>query len=94
MKRNMGLLDRTIRLLLTIVIAILYQTKVITGTLAIVLLVIAVIFLITSLFGFCPVYALLGISTIKKRAKEAREIKEKGAATRKARRGRKARKKR
>ncbi len=65
MKRNIGTVDRVIRLLLAIVIAVLYQIGVIKGTLGIVLIVIAVIFLLTSIAGFCPLYALLGISTKK-----------------------------
>lgn len=66
MKKNMGQTDRIIRIIAAIVIAVLYFAHVITGTLAIVLGVIAVIFLVTSLIGFCPLYTLLGVSTKKK----------------------------
>jgi len=45
----------------------LYYTNVITGTLAIVLLVFAGIFLLTSLFSFCPLYVPFGINTCKKK---------------------------
>ncbi len=65
MKKNMGKMDRNIRILLAVVLAILYFTKVITGTLAIVGLVVAIVFLATSLLNFCPLYSILGINTAK-----------------------------
>ena len=66
MKKNMGTIDRSIRTILAIVVAILYFTSNISGITAIVLGIIAIIFLITSFVGFCPLYTLLGISTLKK----------------------------
>ncbi len=63
MRKNMGTADRVIRTLLAIVIAILYFTNVIGGTLALILGIIAVIFLLTSLVSYCPAYLPLGIST-------------------------------
>ncbi len=63
MKKNMGITDRIIRTLIAVVIAILYFTHIITGTLGIVLLVLAVVFLLTSLVSFCPLYTLLGINS-------------------------------
>ncbi len=66
MKKNMGAIDRSIRTILAIVVAILYFTGNISGITAIVLGIIAIIFLITSFVGFCPLYTLLGISTLKK----------------------------
>lgn len=66
MKANMGLLDRAIRLIITFVIFGLYYANVISGTLAIVLIVVAGIFFLTSLMGFCPLYTIFGISTRKK----------------------------
>ena len=63
MKKNMGSADKIIRIIIAIVIAILFYTNVISGTLGIVLLVLAGVFVLTSLIGFCPLYALLGIST-------------------------------
>jgi hypothetical protein len=65
MKKNMGNADRIIRTLIVVLIAVLYYTNVISGTLAIVLGVVAVIFLLTSLLGFCPLYTIAGISTCK-----------------------------
>lgn len=63
MKVNMGTTDKIIRVLVAIIIGGLYFANVITGTLAIVLLTLAVIFLLTSLAGFCPIYAIFGIKT-------------------------------
>ncbi len=63
MKANMGSTDRGIRVVIAIVIAALYFTDVITGTLGIVLLVLAAVFVVTSLVSFCPLYAPFGLST-------------------------------
>lgn len=62
---NMSTVDRIIRALLAIAIAVLYFTGRISGVAAIVLGVIAVVFLLSSLFAKCPAYSLLGISTRK-----------------------------
>ena len=59
----MGSTDKTIRVIIAVIIAGLYLFNIISGTLAIVLLIIAAIFLLTSIFSFCPLYALFGIST-------------------------------
>ncbi len=66
MKKNMGTIDRTIRILLAIIIAVLYFTNQISGLAAIILGIIAIAFLITSIVGYCPLYVPLKISTIKK----------------------------
>ena len=66
MKKNMGTIDKAVRILAAVVIAILYFMGIITGTTAIILLVIAAIFILTSFMSFCPLYAPFGISTIKK----------------------------
>ena len=65
MKKNMGSADRMIRVIVAIVIAILYFTNVITGTLGIVLLAVGAIFLLTSIVSFCPLYAPFGLKTCK-----------------------------
>lgn len=65
MKLNIGSPDRIIRILVAVVIAVLYFTGVISGTLAVVLLVFAGIMLITAVVGLCPLYALFRISTKK-----------------------------
>jgi len=64
----MGTIDRIIRVLVAIVIAVLYFTGKISGTLGIVLLVVAGIFLLTSIIRFCPAYLPLGIKTCKDKA--------------------------
>lgn len=66
MKQNMGGADRAIRLIVAAVIAVLYFTHRISGTMAIVLAVVAVIFVVTSSVSFCPAYLPFGISTRKK----------------------------
>jgi len=63
MKKNMGTIDRTIRVALAITVGVLYYFGVIGGTLAIVLEVVAVIFILTSIFGFCPLYLPFKIRT-------------------------------
>jgi hypothetical protein len=67
MKANMGNVDRVIRAIIAAVIAILFFTKVISGTLGIVLLVLGGVFLLTSFISFCPLYLPFGISTRKKK---------------------------
>ena len=68
MKKNMGIADRVIRIVIAVVIAALYFTKTepVTGTLGIILLVIGAVFLLTSVISFCPLYTLVGIKTCKK----------------------------
>ncbi|GAB5408969.1 MAG: hypothetical protein BalsKO_13340 [Balneolaceae bacterium] len=65
MKKNMGTADRIIRLVIVIIIATLYFTGTISGTVAIVLGVLAVIFALTSLVSTCPLYMPFGLSTCK-----------------------------
>lgn len=65
MKKNMGNADRIIRVIIAVIIAALYFSNVISGTLGIVLLVLAGIFVLTSLMSFCPLYAPFGLSTCK-----------------------------
>jgi hypothetical protein len=67
MKKNMGSTDKIIRILIAIVIGVLYYTGTISGTTALVLGIFAVIFVLTSLISFCPLYLPLGISTCKKK---------------------------
>lgn len=69
MKKNMGMADRIIRFLIAAVIVVLYLTNVISGTLAIVLLVLAAIFVLTSFISFCPLYLPFGISTCPSKEK-------------------------
>lgn len=63
MKKNMGNPDRIIRILLAVTFAVLYFTNIITGTFGIVLLVLACVFVLTSLISFCPLYTLAGLNS-------------------------------
>ena len=65
MKKNMGGMDRSIRFIVAAVVAVLYFTGMVQGTLAYVLLGLAGIFIITSFISFCPLYALVGLNTCK-----------------------------
>ena len=65
MKKNMGSADKTIRVLIAVIIAILYWKDIIPGTLGIILLAVAVIFVLTSLISFCPLYSIFKINTCK-----------------------------
>lgn len=66
MKKNMGSADQIIRILIAVGIAVLYLTGTISGTLALILGVLAVVFVATSFMSFCPLYLPFGISTRKK----------------------------
>lgn len=66
MKKNMGVADRIVRTLLAVLVAVLYFTDQISGIAAIILGIFAVIFLLTSLASFCPLYAPFKLSTAKK----------------------------
>ena len=63
MKKNMGNADRIIRTIMAAIIAVLYFTGTITGTVGIVLLILAGVFVLTSFVSFCPLYAPFGISS-------------------------------
>jgi len=65
MKKNMGSSDKIIRVIVAMIALALYFTETVTGTLGIVMLVISVIFVLTSLVSFCPLYAPFGLSTCK-----------------------------
>ena len=66
MKKNMGSMDKGIRILLAVIIGVLIFTNQVTGVLAIVLGIFAIVFLLTSFVGFCPLYAPFKLSTLKK----------------------------
>lgn len=70
MKKNMGSTDRVIRFIIAAVIAVLYFTNVISGTLGLVLLVLAAVFVLTSFISFCPLYAPFGLSTCSAKDKK------------------------
>jgi hypothetical protein len=63
MKKNMGTADRIIRVIIAAVVVTLFFTNVITGTLGIILLVLAGVFVVTSFVSFCPLYTIFGMNT-------------------------------
>lgn len=65
MKKNMGSADRIVRIVLAVIFAALFFTGTVTSTLGYVLLALGVIFVLTSVISFCPLYAPFGISTCK-----------------------------
>jgi hypothetical protein len=66
MKKNVGTIDKMIRIAIAITILIMYYTNLISGTTAIIGLSLSIIFILTSLIGFCPLYFPFKISTKKK----------------------------
>ena len=67
MKKNVGIIDRAVRIMLAILILGLYFAQIISGTLAIVLLVLSGVFIITGLMRFCPLYYPFGFNTWNKK---------------------------
>lgn len=65
MKKNMGSLDKSVRVIIAVVVAMLYFTGQISGTVASILGILAIIFILTSLIGTCPLYLPFGLSTKK-----------------------------
>ena len=65
----MGTIDRVVRTLLAITVLVLFLLDMITGTAAIILGIFAVIFLLTSFLGFCPLYLPFGLKTFRKDSK-------------------------
>jgi len=63
MKKNMGSIDKVIRILVAVVFVALYFMQVVTGTLGIILLALAAVFVLTSFISFCPLYWPFGINT-------------------------------
>jgi hypothetical protein len=66
MTQNMGNMDRILRVAIAFVIGVLYFSGTISGTVAIILGVLAVVFVLTSAISFCPLYLPLKLSTKKK----------------------------
>jgi hypothetical protein len=65
LKKNMGTLDRTIRLVIAAAVVTLYFTGNLSGLAAIILGILAIIFVVTSFFSFCPLYLPFGLTTRK-----------------------------
>ncbi|WP_405370122.1 MULTISPECIES: DUF2892 domain-containing protein [unclassified Nonlabens] len=63
MKKNLGTIDRIIRILFAVVVSVLFFTNVVTGTLGVILLIVGGVLLATSFMNFCPLYAVLGINS-------------------------------
>lgn len=70
MKKNMGIIDKLVRVSVAVVIGILYFGGLISGTAAIVAGALAVIFILTSFMSFCPLYLPFGINTLGKRKRQ------------------------
>jgi len=68
MKKNMGNIDRVLRILIAAVFAYLYFGGIVTGTLGIVLVALGGVFVLTSLVSFCPLYTLVGLNTCPRKA--------------------------
>jgi hypothetical protein len=66
MKKNMGSADKIIRFILAAVFVYLWYAGIVSGTLGIVLLVLAGVFVLTSVVSFCPLYTLVGVKTCKR----------------------------
>ncbi|HKK12863.1 MAG TPA: DUF2892 domain-containing protein [Flavobacteriaceae bacterium] len=67
MKRNMGNVDRIIRILVAIIIVYLYVTEIVSGISGVILLLLAGTLVLTSLISFCPLYGVFGLSTRKRK---------------------------
>lgn len=67
MKKNVGNTDRIIRIVLAVVLAVLYFTGITKGALGIALIIVAIVFLLTSFIRFCPLYTIFGIKTTCKK---------------------------
>lgn len=67
MKKNMGNIDRIIRVIAAIVFSALYFTGTVTGTVGLVLVILGAVFLATSFISFCPLYTLFGVNTCEKK---------------------------
>ena len=65
MKKNMGSADRVLRIVLAAIVGVLSALNIISGSTAIILGILAIVFVVTSFVSFCPLYLPLGISTIK-----------------------------
>lgn len=70
MKKNVGAVDKVIRIIIAALLIILFFANVVHGTLGVIFLIVAAILLITAFISFCPLYVLFGISTCKKEEKK------------------------
>jgi hypothetical protein len=70
MKKNMGTIDVAVRIVIALLFIVLYATNVVTGALGIILIILAVVFILTGIFRFCPLYIPFNINTGKKEEKK------------------------
>ena len=63
MKKNVGSIDKVVRLLLAAILIVLFITNVVTGVLGYIFLALALVFVLTSLINFCPIWAIFGVNT-------------------------------
>ena len=68
MRKNMGIIDRILRVTIALAVFALYAAGQITATAAVILGILAIVFILTSVVGFCPLYKVLGLSTRKSMA--------------------------
>jgi len=73
MKKNMGSADRAIRAIAAVIFIALYFTNVVGGTVGLILIALSLIFLLTSLISFCPLYLPFGLSTLRKKINAPRQ---------------------
>jgi Protein of unknown function (DUF2892). len=70
MKKNVGIVDKIFRIIAAIIVVVLYFTGHVDGWLAVILLVVAAVFIFTSIIGFCPLYSIFRIDTREKSESE------------------------
>ena len=71
MKKNLNSVDRFVRILLAVVLAVLIFSGVLSGAAGIILGIVGIVLLVTGIISFCPAYHVLGISTAKDKTKTA-----------------------
>jgi hypothetical protein len=65
MKKNVGQIDKIVRIVSALIMLTFYFTGLLEGTLGLLSLIISVVFLLTAIVGFCPLYRLIGLNTCK-----------------------------
>ncbi len=63
MKRNLGAIDKLVRIVVGTLLVVIFMLEIVEGGLAIVALALALIFIVTGIFNFCPLYKIFGISS-------------------------------
>jgi hypothetical protein len=66
MKKNIGTIDKVIRIVFAVAVIVLFLTNVISGVLGIVLLALSAILVVTSMIGVCPLYIVMGLNSVEK----------------------------